>query len=206
MTDPEQAPLLERILLPYDTETTGIPFWKEQSELEKQPHLVQLAAQRVNAHTREVEAELNHIIKPNGWIIPQECIDIHGITNEKAHDVGVPESEVVAEFLEFRLGVDYRIAFNQTFDERIIRIALKRYFPAAADDFKPERRFDPMWAFRKLVQYPKMPKLVEAYVEFFGQEFEDQHTAMGDVKAMMKVYWELVDRYTDVDFKINGDK
>jgi hypothetical protein len=33
----------------------------------------------------------------------------------------------------------------------------------------------------------KMPKLSELYVYYFGKEFENQHSADGDVKALLEI-------------------
>jgi len=72
------------LIMPFDTETSGIPIWKEPSESECQPHLVQLAAILVEPDSREIKQEIDVIIKPDGWIIPDEVAEIHGITTERA--------------------------------------------------------------------------------------------------------------------------
>lgn len=90
------------LILSYDTETTGIPDWKIPSDSPDQPHLVSLAAILVNAETREVVDSMDVIIKPDGWEIPQETIDIHGITMEIAEKEGIPEQEALEMFLAMR--------------------------------------------------------------------------------------------------------
>lgn len=181
-------------LLPFDSETTGIPNWKLPSESEEQPHIVQLAALLVDSETKEEIASLDVIVKPNGWIIPQETIDIHGITNEMAMDVGIPEEEALQMFIDLYLKADLRIAHNTTFDNRIIRIGLKRHFPNVIpdDEWKDkERYFCTLNKFKKLVGGKDGHTLGEAYKYFTNKEFEGAHNAMNDTRACLDVYYGL---------------
>lgn len=187
-------------ILFFDTETTGLPVWKEPSGSDKQPHLVQLAAILCNADTWKIIESMDVIIKPDGWEIPQETIDVHGITNEMALKVGMPEEKALELFLELRGNAD-RVSYNKTFDQRIIRIATKRYSTdeviekwAIKDDFHCA-----MMLAKPIVKCPaktkgkfKYPKLQEAYEHFFGEKFDGAHSAMVDTKACMKVYWACI--------------
>lgn len=190
-----------KTILFFDTETCGLPVWKEPSGSDNQPHLVQLAAILCNADTREVISTMDVIIKPDGWEIPQETIDVHGITNEIALEVGIPEVQALEQFLELCGDAD-RVAYNKTFDQRIIRIATKRYSTeeviekwAIKDDFHCA-----MILSKPIVKCPaktkgkfKNPKLQEAYEHFFNESFEGAHSAMADTKACMAVYWACID-------------
>ena len=66
----------------------------------------------------------------NGWKSDPEALETHGISDEYAHDVGIPEKLALEMFLAMWDGRP-RIAFNTTFDNRIIRIGTKRYFDEA---------------------------------------------------------------------------
>lgn len=189
-------------IVSYDTETTGLPDWKVPSDSEHQPHLVQLGAVVVNAETREVIDTLDVIIKPDGWEIPDEVAEIHGITTERALAEGVPETDAVDRLLAMCKG-RHRVAFNRTFDQRIIRIALKRY---GYDDevmgawANKEDHDCSMLLAKPVMQLPpkgrygwKSPKLVDAYRHFTGEELEGAHTALADAKASMEVYWGVQD-------------
>ena len=177
----------------FDTETSGIPDWKLPSGGKEQPHLVQLAALVVDSESREIIQSMDHIIKPDDWKIKQDTIDVHGITTDHALEVGLPEKDVLEEFLEMWDGKK-RIAFNTTFDNRIIRIATKRYTNDKIIDYWYTGNYEcAMQAARKIMK-SKVPKLAEAYKFFTGKDLQDAHTAMGDAKACMELYFAIKDK------------
>ena len=124
---------MNKELIALDTEINGMVVWKEPSEGDNQPHIVQLAAHVVNIEDRKITQTMDVIIKPNGWTIPQDCVDIHGITTEYASDVGIPEKLALEMFLELWSGRQ-RIIFNTAYDNRVIRIGPKRYFSKAIQE------------------------------------------------------------------------
>ncbi|HHS83672.1 MAG TPA: 3'-5' exonuclease [Gammaproteobacteria bacterium] len=182
------------LILGFDTETTGLPDWKAPSGDECQPHIVQLAAQLIETDNKEVIQSMDVIVRPDGWDITQETIDVHGITQEHAMDVGIPEKMALEMFLELWNGRK-RIAFNSTFDNRIIRIGTKRYFGedviARWKEGKQGDEWECMMLAARKIMGGKQPKLTEAYKHFTGQELEGAHRAMADTEAMMSVYWAV---------------
>ena len=197
----------------FDTETTGLPLFSEPSEHPDQPHIVQLAGCLVDLDTRTTLASLDVIIRPDGWEIPAEVSAIHGITTEMAMDLGVPEAQAVDMFLAL-WGNRPRIAHNESFDARIVRIAIKRHLDPRntdlviplSDEWKAgqaectARMSTPICALpptAKMVaarrNNHKTPKLTEAYRHFFGEEFENAHSALADVRACMDVYFAVKD-------------
>lgn len=192
--------------LVYDSETTSLPDWRAPSDAPHQPHLVQLAAQLIDLDTRAVVQGMDVIIKPEGWDIPQEVVDVHGITQEYASEVGIPEDLAVQMFISL-WGGRPRIGHGEQFDARILRIALKRY-PGIfdPDDWKagsaectarmstPICAIPPTEKMKKARRFHfKTPNLQEAYRHFFGCEFEGAHTAIADVNACMAVYFAAKD-------------
>ena len=180
----------------FDTETTGIPDWKKPSESPHQPHIVQLAAHQVDIESREIRQTMNVIVRPDGWTIPEETVEIHGITTELALDVGVAESLAVEMFVEM-VGDGLRVAHNTTFDNRLIRIALMRFFSEGmADTFKAGEYECTMQQSRKIMLMPKNkpPKLSEAFEYFCEKELDGAHNALVDVGACLAVYWAIKDQ------------
>jgi len=177
----------------FDTETTGLPEWKLPSEDAAQPHLVQLASILVDDQTREQKARLDVIIRPDGWIIPEDVAAIHGITTERAMDEGIPEVDALDMYLDLYKICHLRAAHNTTFDNRIIRIALKRYRPDLVSD---EEWKDKNLYFCTMLEYSKVyggkwPKLEEAYEKLLGKKLEGGHNAMVDTVACMDIYFAL---------------
>lgn len=196
------------IALAFDTETTGLPLFKEPSEHPDQPHIVQLAAVLVDLDSRRELACMDVIVKPDGWTIPAEVSAIHGITTEQALDVGIPESTAL-EMLLALWAQRKRIAHNEPFDARIVRIACMRHAPEFADPWKAGKAectqqlstpilnlppTDKMKAagFKK----PKSANLSEAYEFFTGRKLEGAHSAMADTRACLDVYLAIKDGKT----------
>ena len=183
------------LILPFDTETSGMVDWKKPSEGVDQPHIVQLAANLVDADTKKAIQSMDVIVKPNGWTISQEMTDIHGITDEMAHDVGIPEKLAVEMFISL-WSQRLRVAHNTTFDNRIIRIALKRYFPEWVDLWSEAEAgvdyFCTMIHARKIMG-GKQPTLGEAYEHFTGKVLLDAHQASVDTNACQEIYFAIQD-------------
>lgn len=188
----------------YDTETTGLPDFKAPSESAHQPHIVQLAALLVDMDTRETIQSMDVIIRPDGWTIPEEVAAVHGITTQHALDVGIPESLAVSMFMELWAGRT-RVAHNQQFDARILRIALMRYrSEEAADIWKSGSAECTAILATPICQIPptakmvkagfnkfKTPNLGEAYRHFTGKGLVNAHSAMADVMACRDVYFAI---------------
>ncbi len=183
----------------YDTETTGLPEWKNPSGDEKQPHLVQLTAIQCNEDTEEILQRIDLVIKSEGWESHEKALEVHGITKEFSIEVGI--NEVDAVFMLLRLCENStRVSHNRTFDQRIIRIALKRYCGqetidkwAGKDDHKcsmlmakPIMELKPKGKFGY-----KNPNLAEALKHFTGETLENAHSSIADTEACMKIYFAM---------------
>jgi DNA polymerase III subunit epsilon len=180
-----------------DCETNGIPDWKMPSDSEHQPHLVQLAAHLVEVESRKVVQTIDLIIKPEDWVITQETIDIHGITNEHAMEVGIPEKQALEILLALCAGRK-RVAFNTTYDNRIIRIATKRYCSEEVINAWHQGEYECAMIASRKIMGGKQPTLAEAYKHFTGKEIQNAHTAIGDVNACMEVYFAVKDHLAAV--------
>ncbi len=200
-----------RTALFYDSETQGLPLFSEPSEDPRQPHIVQLAACLVDLDKRETIASMDVIIEPDGWEIPAEVSAIHGITTEYAAAYGVSESMAVGMFMSLWERSQRRIAHNESFDARILRIALMRH-----EDNDPEAEINKRWKAglaecTQLLSTPickipptakmiaanrkhhKSANLGEAYQFFTGKKLEGAHRAIVDVHACIDVYFAIQD-------------
>lgn len=182
-------------ILFFDTETTGIPLWRERSDGEGQPHLVQVAGLRVNADSREIMSTLDVIVSPTDWEIPQATIDVHGITQDHAEKFGIPEGDAIQMLLDMDRACSKRVAHNTTFDNRIARIAFKRWAnDEAVEEWKAGSYECTMQLSKPVMGIKKNPRLAEAYKFFFGEEHPGQHSAMCDAIACMDIYFAIKDR------------
>jgi DNA polymerase III subunit epsilon len=186
------------LIMAFDCETTGIPDYKQPSEMPHQPHIVELAALLFDDATGELLEQMHAIVRPDGWEISEETTAIHGITTERAMDEGRPEAEVLAEFLALHSRCTLRVAHNEDFDQRIVRIAIKRLGAGAtqeerdaiADAFKAAPKYCTMKADAK-ARGVKWPKLIDAYKHHTGRELENAHSALFDARACAEVYFAM---------------
>ncbi|MFA5633442.1 MAG: 3'-5' exonuclease [Porticoccaceae bacterium] len=191
----------------YDTETTGLPLYREPSGDLRQPHIVQLAAMLVDLNTRKTISSMNVIVRPTDWVISEEVAAIHGITTEKAMDVGVPEVVALEMFMNLWSGRT-RAGHNEAFDARIIRIAQHRFgHPEAklaawkdspaqctARAATPIVKCPPTAKMRAVGRFHyKTPTLAEAHQHLLGRPLENAHSAMADVEGCLAVYFAIQD-------------
>lgn len=197
------------LALIYDTETTGLPKWSEPSEHPDQPRVVQLCAELVDRESREVVAAMHSIIKPDGWTVPDEVAAIHGISTAKAEAVGNRIDIVLPMFMEMWERASLRVAHNESFDMRMMRIEIMRCPTREveqADHWKVGPAFCTMANSTKILNLPptgkmiatgrkgpKPPNLAEAYQHFTGTPLVNAHNATADTAACRAVYFALMD-------------
>ena len=178
----------------FDTETTGIPdrSAKWDSDFMDYPHVVQMAW----LHGCKVET---HIIRPDGWEIPQETVDVHGITTEYALEHGEPFASVVDMFIQDCHDAGLICGHNIHFDTSIIKANILRelgreYYDAndVENALYKGKRIDTMRPTMKWVDARmangrlKFPNLSELYSRCFPGETFPAHDALEDVKAVAK--------------------
>ena len=178
----------------FDTETTGIPerSWNWDTDFEQYPHVVQMAW----LHGCKVET---HIIRPDGWEIPQETVDVHGITTEYALEHGEPFASVVDMFIQDCHDAGLICGHNIHFDTSIIKANILRelgreYYDAndVENALYKGKRIDTMRPTMKWVDARmangrlKFPNLSELYSRCFPGETFPAHDALEDVKAVAK--------------------
>lgn len=185
--------------LVFDTETTGKADFKKPAGDPAQPHIVQLGAILYN-NERRVVAEMNLLVKPDGWTISDEVAAIHGITTEMAEQYGLPLGMVMGLFIELCRRAKVSIAHNRPFDKSMIETALIRLgLTEELEEFRAMDGYCTMAATTPICKLPgrygkyKWPTLQEAYLYFFGEEFEGAHDAMADVRACAAVAHQVFD-------------
>jgi len=179
----------------FDTETTGLPRnWKAPvSDVNNWPRMVQLAFLAYDSDGRLISSG-DFIIKPNGFIIPQEAAKVHGITTDIALREGQALIKVLQEFSSLASQASYLVAHNMSFDEKIIGAEFIR--SNMPDIVTTKRRICTKEKSTNFcgIDGPygyKWPKLSELYYKLFRTNFEEAHNAAADVQATAKCFWEL---------------
>ncbi|WP_202842069.1 exonuclease domain-containing protein [Luteimonas saliphila] len=188
---------MNRILF-YDTETSGMPLFDQPSSDPRQPHLMQLAAALTDADTRRDLAAVNLTIRVEDWAVDAESAAVHGLTIDHCNACGVSERHAVLTLLDLWRCADLRVGHVESFDARIIRIALKRYLSdTEADTWKAGAA-----ECTKRIARTKVPALARkgsgdlqsAHRHYLGTGFDDAHTAEADMRAAQRVYFAMKDR------------
>jgi len=190
------------MILVFDTETSGLPAWRLPADHPSQPRLVQLAALLLDDSLEE-HACFSAIVRPDGWTIPKEASDLHGITTEMACDLGLPLRFVLSTLVEFAARIDLRVAHNLDFDDLIVTAAFKRNglpHTGWAGGFCTMRAMTPLCKLPGKYDDYKWPKLQEAHVHCFGREFDRAHNAAADVRACAQIYRWLRGREAALSF------
>jgi DNA polymerase III subunit epsilon len=159
--------------------------------------ICQLAAVLCDEQGKEV-AELNTLIKPDGWEVHPRFVDIHGITTQMCIEKGIPMP--IALDMMFGMSEKFSkvICHNYKFDSARIAFELSTY-GYESKQFLEIPYFCTMINLTNICCIPnpngragyKWPKLKEAHKHFFGVEFADQHDALADVRACKRIYFEM---------------
>lgn len=188
------------LALIYDTETNRLPLWSSPDNNPLQPHIIQVAAALYDIDKRHPVSSINLISKPGDYEFDENAVNVHGITREYAEMVGIEEEILLATFFSLWEKAELRIAHNEKFDTRIIRIALTRFGdPALLKRWDEGPSFCTMQAAKPIVQAKnvrgalKLPNLGEAYEFFTGSKLPQAHTAHGDTRGCAAVYFGLMD-------------
>jgi DNA polymerase III epsilon subunit-like protein len=182
----------------FDTETTGLPrSWNAPAEdVENWPRLVQLAWIMYDEKGKQT-GEGNTIIRPDGFIIPEDASRVHGITTKRAMEDGIPVRRVLEIFRD-KIGESaFLVAHNIDFDEKIVGAEFVR--AKILHDFQKKKKICTMKSSVDFCAIPssrgyKWPQLSELYMKLFGESFKGAHDASADIAATAKCFWELKKR------------
>ena len=184
-----------------DTETTGIPdrAAKWDSDYMDYPHVVQIAW----LHGCKAE---NHIIRPDGWEIPEDALAVHEITTEYALEHGEPFAAVVDMLIQDCHEAGLICGHNIHFDTGIIKANILRelgreYYDAndVESALYKGKRIDTMRSTMKFVDARfasgrlKFPNLGELYDRCFPGETFGAHDALEDCKAVARCLPVLIE-------------
>ncbi|MFP5516338.1 MAG: 3'-5' exonuclease [Alphaproteobacteria bacterium] len=196
-----------KTLLFYDTETTGLPDFKAPSDAAHQPHITQIAALLTDEAGNKL-ASLDLLVRPDGWTIPVELQQLTGITMERAEAGGVPELVALSAFEALWRRATLRIAHNESFDARILRIGFKRFAGICdPDEWKDGPAKCTQVLSTPILKLPPTERMIaagrnhhksanlrEAYEFFTGKPLSGAHNAMIDVMGVKAVWFAIQER------------
>lgn len=179
----------------FDTETTGLPKnWNAPvTDLRNWPRLVQLAYLFFDKN-QNLLSEGNFIIKPEGFIIPNEASRIHGISTERAYSEGKNLLSVLQNFQNLIEQTEFLVAHNINFDEKIIGAEFLRN--NMKNSIASKKKICTMQGTTNFCKLDgpygyKWPKLSELHYKLFRTGFEEAHDASVDINTTAKCFWEL---------------
>ena len=183
--------------LTFDTETTDKWHFKLPWDSDEQPHIVQLAYV-LDDEDGNIVDEQNLIVQlPDGVECSPGAAQVHGITQLRINEEGVPRKEALDTFARACSQASVLVAHNYDFDARVLAAAYNR----EGRKFQPKcGHYCTMKNATNYLRLPgrygyKWPKLSEAYqmlIDLNG--FEGAHDALADVRACREVYYEMLRR------------
>lgn len=187
--------------LVFDLETTGLPkdYNASISNLSNWPRVVQLAWIIYDDNKNKIKSE-EFIIKPDGFVIPNEVQRVHGISTEFALEYGINHDLVLDKFLlDLQVFNPILVSHNIDFDKRILGSELYRVGKAAG--FMQLPHICTMKGSTDYCKLPssrygsyKYPNLTELYKTLFKVDFIDKHHALSDAEAAADCFFELLKR------------
>lgn len=182
------------MILFYDTETTGFYRSHLPPDHPDQPRVVQLAALLCETDGTPV-GSISLVVNP-GCEIPEAASNVHGITTERAAQIGVPPKVAVTAFYHLYRHATLQVDHNLDFDLGIMQCEIARQHNRIVT--LDCEGYCTMKAATPICRLPnpkgsdfKWPKLSEAVRHFFDEELEGAHDALIDVMACKRVYFHL---------------
>ena len=183
----------------FDTETTGLPKnWKAPiTDSDNWPRCIQIAWQLHDEMGKLIEHQ-DFLIRPEGFNIPYDAEQIHGISTELAQEKGIPLQEALDHFNQALSKAKFIVGQNLGFDLNIMGAEFYRLkLETSLDRIPVLDTCTEVTA--KLCQLPggrggkfKLPTLSELHEHLFQEAFSEAHNATADVEATTRCFLELV--------------
>ena len=191
--------------LTFDTETSGLPIRKflragipAYADLDSYKSCRMVSISWVcGIDTANVPVAVYYIVKPDGFVSSPESIAIHGITHEKAMEIGVSFESIMEHlFTDLESGIKRIVAHNLDFDINVLCSELyRRNMHDRICEINKLQKYCTMLEGQKKMGVRKWPKLAELYRYLTkGEEISHAHNALYDTLHCYKCYTLLVDR------------
>jgi len=193
--------------LVFDTETTGLPKGRDPNPEDTHlfPHIVQLSWLVFNSGTNKIDAMQDKIIRlPNNVRIPQKATEIHGITQERMIEDGLPIESVLNTFMRDVSSCTYLIGHNINFDKSMIEVECIRNKCRRLSYYRKisfctmiqgqnvcciKKKY--ACARKAKIDY-KYPKLIELHKHLFNTTPSNLHNSLIDVLVCFRCFYSLI--------------
>jgi DNA polymerase III epsilon subunit-like protein len=205
------------LVLVFDTETTGLPASKilNPDTLHLWPYIVQFSYIIYDTDKKDIVLCSDKIVKlTNDIIIPDESINIHGITNEMSQKDGTNINVILSEFFHHLRNIDLLVGHNVSFDINMVKVELLRiiYDNSSLNEVKTYK-FD-LHFFTNYIniyctlqesidlcnikgvtkfgkEYTKYPKLLELHQKLFESVPNNLHNSFNDILVTLRCFMKL---------------
>lgn len=183
------------MFLVYDLETSGLPQFPSFGRYYDPRDLTKYDSARIVSiswilldNQLQIVDKQTHLIKPDNFIIPQSSINIHKITNERAHAEGKPLRNVL-DILASLPSIHTVIAHNVWFDVNVLTSECYRYqYLELINMLYRAYKYCTMYKAKILLGLSKNPKLTDLYKYIYDEEMENAHDAEFDTLACYRCY------------------
>ena len=202
------------MFLIFDTETTGLPKkWNAPiTDTNNWPRCIQIAWQLHNELGELVEQQ-DYLIQPEGYNIPYDAEQIHGISTELAQAKGKKLEDVLVLFNEALAKSKFVVGQNVKFDLNIMGCEyVRKQLDTPLNELPVLDTCTERTA--TLCQIPggrggkfKLPTLTELHQHLFHAPFGEAHNATADVEATTRCFLELIRKrlYTKEQLDVTAD-
>ena len=198
----------------FDTETTGLPKrWDAPlTDSDNWPRCIQIAWQLHDEMGNLVEHQ-DYLVKPEGFNIPYDAEQVHGISTELAQEKGIALREVLEKFETALSKSKFVVGQNVGFDVNIMGAEYYRE--------KMENSLEQLPVLdtctentAQLCCIPggrggkfKLPTLTELHEFLFNEPFAEAHNATADVEATTRCFLELIrkENFTSEELDVSPD-
>lgn len=183
----------------FDTETTGLPKrWNAPlTDSENWPRCIQIAWQLHDDMGRLIEHQ-DFLVQPEGFNIPYDAEQVHGISTELAQEQGASLKEVLEKFNIALARSKFIVGQNVGFDVNVMGAEYHRLEMGTSLHELPV--LDTCTEITaQLCCIPggrggkfKLPTLTELHEFLFEEPFAEAHNATADVEATTRCFLELI--------------
>jgi len=180
--------------LVFDTETNGLPkdYKAPMTDVDNFPRIIQMGYV-VFSDSGEIVKEYQDLIKPDGWVIPNEKFwRDNGFTTERNFAEWVDIKVALAGFIdEINNGCHTLVAHNLEFDHKVVGAEMIRAGMFA------QKKLNKICTMQSTIELcnlpgkygPKFPKLVELHNKLFGVGFDGAHEILRQLEDVCLSCW-----------------